>query len=235
MKKKLVVLTGAGISAESGISTFRDENGLWHNHKVEEVASAEAWKKDKALVLDFYNQRRRDLKDKKPNYAHLRLAELENRYDLNIITQNIDNLHERAGSTRVLHLHGELTKVRPEYGQYEEDFSEAEVFDIAYEDVNIGDLAANGSQLRPHIVWFSEDVPKISKAIDLVEEADIILIIGTSMQVYPAAALYRYAAYSTKIMLLDPASMPSLDHRIMHIRKKATEGIDEIISLIDSY
>ena len=194
MKKKLVVLTGAGVSAESGISTFRDSNGLWENFKVEDVASIEGWYRNPYLMLDFYNARRALLDVVKPNAAHLAIAELENDYDVTVVTQNVDNLHERAGSTRIIHLHGELTKVRPENCCNEMDgYSEESVFDIGYEPVSIGDLAPNGAQLRPHIVWFGEAVPKIGNAIEAVEAADILLIVGTSLQVYPAAGLYAYA------------------------------------------
>ena len=194
MKKKLVVLTGAGVSAESGITTFRDSNGLWENYKVEDVATIEGWQKDPQLVLDFYNARRAQLADVRPNAAHMAIAALEEEYDVTVITQNVDNLHERAGSTRIIHLHGELTKVRPENTYNEIDgFSEASVFDIGTDTVNLGDLAPNGAQLRPHIVWFGEAVPKIDQALDYVEAADIMLIVGTSLQVYPAAGLYAYA------------------------------------------
>lgn len=193
-RKKITVLTGAGVSAESGISTFRDSDGLWENHNVEDVASIEGWYRNKALVLDFYNARRAQLADVRPNAAHLAIASLEEEYDVTVVTQNVDNLHERAGSTRVIHLHGELTKVRPENCCNESDgFSEQTVFDIGSDAVHVGDLAPNGAQLRPHIVWFGEAVPKIEQAIDAVEAADIILIVGTSLQVYPAAGLYRYA------------------------------------------
>ena len=198
MKKKLVVLTGAGVSAESGIMTFRDSDGLWENHKVEDVAAIEGWYKNPELVLDFYNARRSQLATVRPNAAHFAIAELENDFDVTVITQNVDNLHERAGSTRVIHLHGELTKVRPENTYNEMDgFSEASVFDIGTDSINIGDLAPNGAQLRPHIVWFGEAVPKIGQALDYVESADIMLIVGTSLQVYPAAGLYAFTKSST--------------------------------------
>ena len=189
-KRRITVLTGAGVSAESGISTFRDSNGLWENYRVEDVASIEGWYRNPAVVLDFYNQRRRQLKDAQPNAAHRAIASLEQDYDVTVVTQNVDNLHERAGSTKIIHLHGELTKVRPEDRCNERDgFSEAEVFDIGYDDISLGDLAPDGAQLRPHIVWFGEAVPKIEQAIDAVSRADILLIVGTSLQVYPAAGL----------------------------------------------
>ena len=223
MKKKIAVLTGAGVSAESGFATFRDTGGLWEQYNVNDVASIEGWYRNRALVLDFYNQRRAQLKDARPNAAHLAIAALEKDYDVFVITQNVDNLHERAGSTRVLHLHGELTKVRPENGVYDRSGSEKEVIDIGYEKVVLGDLAPNGSQLRPHIVFFGEAVPNIERAMGLVEQADILLIVGTSMQVYPAAGLYRYASIDTPIYIIDPASVPVSDPRITHIKDVATK------------
>ena len=227
MKKKLVVLTGAGVSAESGITTFRDSNGLWENYKVEDVATIEGWYKDPQLVLDFYNARRSQLADVRPNAAHYAIAELEKDYDVTVITQNVDNLHERAGSTRIIHLHGELTKVRPENTYNEIDgFSEASVFDIGTDTVNLGDLAPNGAQLRPHIVWFSEAVPKIDQALDYVEAADIMLIVGTSLQVYPAAGLYAYAKASTPIYIIDPKEVSVRDSRLTHIKDVATKGME---------
>lgn len=227
MKKKLVVLTGAGVSAESGITTFRDSNGLWENYKVEDVATIEGWQKDPQLVLDFYNARRAQLADVRPNAAHMAIAALEEEYDVTVITQNVDNLHERAGSTRIIHLHGELTKVRPENTYNEIDgFSEASVFDIGTDTVNLGDLAPNGAQLRPHIVWFGEAVPKIDQALDYVEAADIMLIVGTSLQVYPAAGLYAYAKASTPIYIIDPKEVSVRDSRLTHIKDVATKGME---------
>ena len=227
MKKKLVVLTGAGVSAESGITTFRDSNGLWENFKVEDVASIEGWYNNPSLVLDFYNARRAQLATVKPNAAHIAIAELEKEYDVTVVTQNVDNLHERAGSTRIIHLHGELTKVRPENTYNEMDgFSEESVFDIGTDYINIGDLAPNGIQLRPHIVWFGEAVPKINIAIDAVEAADILLIVGTSLQVYPAAGLYAYAKNETPIYIIDPKDVPVRDGRITHIKDVATRGME---------
>lgn len=227
MKKKLVVLTGAGVSAESGITTFRDSNGLWENFKVEDVATIEGWQKDPQLVLDFYNARRAQLADVRPNAAHMAIAALEEEYDVTVITQNVDNLHERAGSTRIIHLHGELTKVRPENTYNEIDgFSEASVFDIGTDTVNLGDLAPNGAQLRPHIVWFGEAVPKIDQALDYVEAADIMLIVGTSLQVYPAAGLYAYAKASTPIYIIDPKEVSVRDSRLTHIKDVATKGME---------
>ncbi len=226
-KRKITVLTGAGVSAESGISTFRDSDGLWENHNVEDVASIEGWYRNPSLVLDFYNARRRQLKDVRPNQAHYAIASLEDEYEVTVVTQNVDNLHERAGSTKVIHLHGELTKVRPENCCCDRDgYSEETVFDIGAEDIHLGDLAPNGAQLRPHIVWFGEAVPKIDSAIDAVEAADILLIVGTSLQVYPAAGLYRYARMSVPIYIIDPKDVPVRDGRITHIKEVATKGMD---------
>lgn len=233
MKKKIAVLTGAGVSAESGISTFRDSGGLWDNYNVEDVASIEGWYRNPGLVLDFYNTRRKELANAKPNAAHLAIADLEKDCDVTVITQNVDNLHERAGSTRIIHLHGELTKVRPEDSCNNRDgFSEAKVFDIGYGEIHLGDLAPDGAQLRPHIVWFGEAVPKIGQAIDAVEAADILLIVGTSLQVYPAAGLYRYARADTPVYIIDPKDVPAQDRRITHIRDVATKGIETFMKLI---
>lgn len=235
MKKKLVVLTGAGVSAESGVSTFRDSDGLWEQHKVEDVASIEGWYRNPALVLDFYNARRAQLAQVKPNAAHYAIAELEKEYDVTVITQNVDNLHERAGSTRLIHLHGELTKVRPENCFNERDgFSEETVFDIGFDSIQIGDNAPNGAQLRPHIVWFGEAVPKINAAIDAVEAADIMLIVGTSLQVYPAASLYAYANAGTPIYIIDPKELMVRDARLVHIKDVATKGMEEFKNILKS-
>ncbi len=231
----MVVLTGAGVSAESGISTFRDSNGLWENYKVEDVASIEGWQRNPALVLDFYNARRKELGTVKPNAAHIAIAGLEKDYDVTVVTQNVDNLHERAGSTRIIHLHGELTKVRPEDRcNYRDNFSEDSVFDIGYGEIRIGDLAPDGAQLRPHIVWFGEAVPKIEAAIDAVEKASILLIVGTSLQVYPAAGLYRYAGPDTPIYIIDPKDVPVHDPRITHIKDVATRGMETFKNILKS-
>ena len=233
--KNIVVLTGAGVSAESGVSTFRDSDGLWENHKVEDVASIEGWYRNPQLVLDFYNARRAQLTEVRPNAEHRAIAELENEYKLTVITQNVDNLHERAGSTRIIHLHGELSKVRPENCCNERDgFSEETVFDIGADAINVGDLAPNGAQLRPHIVWFGEAVPKIAKAVDAVEQADILLIVGTSLQVYPAAGLYRYAKADTPIYIIDPKDVPARDGRITHIKEVATKGMEVFKNILKS-
>ena len=234
MKRKIAVLTGAGVSAESGISTFRDSGGLWDNYNVEDVASIDGWYRNPRLVLDFYNIRRKELASANPNAAHLAIAGLEKDYDVTVITQNVDNLHERAGSTRIIHLHGELTKVRPEDSCNDRDgFSEAKVFDIGYGEIHLGDLSQDGVQLRPHIVWFGEAVPKIESAIDAVEAADILLIVGTSLQVYPAAGLYRYAGRNTPIYIIDPKDVPAYDRRITHIRNVATAGMEEFRRILD--
>ena len=234
-RKKITVLTGAGVSAESGISTFRDSDGLWENHNVEDVASIEGWYRNPSLVLDFYNARRAQLPQVRPNAAHLAIASLEEEYDVTVVTQNVDNLHERAGSTRIIHLHGELTKVRPENCCNDRDgYSEETVFDVGSDEIHIGDLAPNGAQLRPHIVWFGEAVPKIEAAIDAVEAADIVLIVGTSLQVYPAAGLYRYAKMRTPIYIIDPNDVSVRDQRITHIKDVATKGMKTFKNLIKS-
>ena len=234
-RKRITVLTGAGVSAESGISTFRDSNGLWENYSVEDVASIGGWYRNPALMLDIYNMRRKELASAKPNAAHVAIAGLEKEYDVTVVTQNVDNLHERAGSTRIIHLHGELTKVRPEDRYNDRDgFSEESVFDIGYGEIHLGDLAPDGAQLRPHIVWFGEAVPKIEAAIDAVERADIMLIVGTSLQVYPAAGLYRYARNNTPIYIIDPKDVPVADSRITHIRNVATKGMETFKNILNS-
>ena len=232
-RKKIVVLTGAGVSAESGISTFRDSDGLWENYRVEDVASIEGWYRDPATVLDFYNARRAQLPTVRPNAAHIAIAGLENDYDVTVVTQNVDNLHERAGTTRIIHLHGELTKVRPENCFNDMDgYSEQTVFDIGSDAIHLGDKAPNGAQLRPHIVWFGEAVPKIEAAIEAVEAADILLIVGTSLQVYPAAGLYAYAKASTPIYIIDPKDVPVRDSRITHIKDVATKGMETFRNML---
>ena len=234
MKKRLVVLSGAGVSAESGVSTFRDSDGLWENHKVEDVASIEGWYRNPALVLDFYNARRAQMADVRPNAAHYAIASLEDDWKVTVVTQNVDNLHERAGSTKVIHLHGELTKVRPENCYNDNDgYSEERVFDIGNDAIHIGDFAPNGAQLRPHIVWFGEAVPKIEAAIDAVESADVLLIVGTSLQVYPAAGLYRFAKMDTPIYIIDPKDVPLKDKRVTHIKDVATAGMEVLKNLIN--
>lgn len=235
MKKKVTVFTGAGVSAESGISTFRDNGGLWDKYDPQVVASIDGWYQNPKLMLDFYNVRRKELAGVKPNEAHLAIAELEKDFDVNVITQNVDNLHERAGSTKVLHLHGELTKVRPVNCFNDEDnFSEASVFDIGYDEIHLGDKAPNGSQLRPHIVWFGEAVPKMMPAIDIVSKADILIIVGTSLSVYPAASLYRYAPVEAPIYIIDPGDVAVHDGRIVHIRENATSGMKKVKNILEN-
>ncbi len=222
MKKKVVVLTGAGISAESGIRTFRDSNGLWEEHRIEDVASPEGWHRNQELVLDFYNQRRRQVLECKPNRAHIALAELEQKYDVSIITQNVDNLHEAGGSTQVVHLHGELLKARSTKDE-----------NLIYDwprDILTGDTCEKGSQLRPHIVWFGEAVPKMDEAIPLVMKADVFIVIGTSMVVYPAAGLINYAQYEIPKWLIDPNDMPlPRIPNLKFINQRATVGVDYLV------
>ena len=233
MKKSIAVLTGAGVSAESGLGTYRDNGGLWDNYDPMEVASIEGWYRNRKLVLDFYNMQRAKLAQTRPNEAHRLIAQLEDSYKVDVITQNVDNLHERAGSTHVVYLHGEATKIRPENTFTDEDgFSERYVVDCGYSEINLGDIAPNGAQYRPHIVFFGEAVPKMERAIEIVEKADIVLIVGTSLQVYPAAGLYRYAKWETPIYIIDPAEVSLRDSRITHIRKVATEGMREFVDKI---
>lgn len=223
MKKKLVVLTGAGISAESGIMTFRDAGGLWENHSIEEVATPEGWRKNPKLVLQFYNERRAKAAEAKPNAGHLALADLEKYFDVQIITQNVDGLHEKAGSTNVLHLHGELSKVRSVKNQNL-------IYDIGAKTIEIGDLAEDGGQLRPHIVWFGEMVPMIEPAADLCINADIFVVIGTSMQVYPAAGLIGYVSDDAPKYIIDP-SMPEVSNlyqNLTFITETATVGVPQL-------
>ena len=226
MKKNIVVFTGAGMSAESGISTFRDKNGLWENHDIMEVASPEGWQKNPQLVLEFYNQRRRQLKQVSPNKGHELLAKMESQYQLQIITQNVDNLHERAGSSCVLHLHGELTKVRSvanEHTIYEQ-----------HDDVQLGDTDGHGNQLRPHIVWFGEEVPALEEAIVLTQQADLLLVIGTSLQVYPAASLLHYAKATIPLVYIDlnPARLEGIPNPTTVIAKIASEGLHDFIEIL---
>ncbi len=221
--KKVVVLTGAGISAESGLKTFRDDNGLWKNYRVEEVASPEAWHRDPELVLEFYNLRRKQLLEVKPNAAHEALVKLEKYFDVQIITQNVDDLHERAGSTKILHLHGELRKS-------ESSIDKNLVYDIEGWELKTGDKCEKGSQLRPHVVWFGEQVTKINPAIQLVEQADYCIIVGTSLVVYPAAGLIRYVNDEAPKYLVDPKSGENLSiPNLTIIREKATIGVARLI------
>ncbi len=224
--KKLIVLTGAGISAESGISTFRDKDGLWEKHRIEDVATPQGWHANPKLVLDFYNQRRKQLLTCKPNGAHLALAKLEQYFDVHIITQNVDDLHERAGSSQILHLHGELKKVRS-------SMDESLIYDLDGWQLNLGDKCEKGSQLRPHIVWFGEMVPAIEQAADIMANADLVLIIGTSLNVYPAASLMHYAPSETPIYIIDPVQPNAAkDSKITHITQKAVEGMNQLLPLL---
>lgn len=227
-KKKLVVLSGAGISAESGLRTFRDSDGLWEGYEVTEVATPRAWKKNPQLVLDFYNMRRRDVAAAQPNAAHTGLAELEKYFDVTIITQNIDDLHERAGSTNVLHLHGEIFKMRSER-------NEGLVYDIR-DDINLGDKAEDNSQLRPHIVWFEEPVPMIEQAIPVVYGADLFVVVGTSLVVYPAAGLINYvSAFTPKYIIDKRVPVTTNFPNLTTIEKTATEGVKELILLLKQF
>lgn len=229
--KKIVVLTGAGMSAESGISTFRDSGGLWEKYPVEQVATPEGYAANPKLVIDFYNDRRKQLLEVEPNLGHKILAELEKDFDITVVTQNVDNLHERAGSTNVIHLHGELTKVtssrQPNNPKYIKELA-PENFEV-----KIGDLADDGSQLRPFIVWFGESVPMIETAIDYVEKADIFVIIGTSMNVYPAAGLLNYVNPSVPVYLIDPNPVNITSGRKIHvISKGASAGMEELRKIL---
>ena len=221
MKKKVIVLTGAGISAESGISTFRDSDGLWEQYRVEDVATYDAYLRNPELVLNFYNERRRQLFQVKPNEGHRQLVRLEEKYDVHIITQNIDNLHEQAGSTQVLHLHGELTKARS-------DRNDDLIIDIGDRDIHLGDKAHDGAQLRPHIVWFGEAVPNIEPAAELCEKADYFIVVGTSMNVYPAAGLIHYVPRSTPCYLVDPKAVP-ISRPITIFQEKAGTGVKKVV------
>ncbi len=226
-KQKLVVLTGAGISVESGLKTFRDSDGLWEGYAIEDVATPGAWHKSPQRVLEFYNERRRNVAAAEPNSAHFGLASLESLFDVQIITQNIDDLHERAGSTKILHLHGEIFKMRSE-------FDESAIFDIRG-DIAMGDKAPDGGQFRPHIVWFGEAVPMIEPAIELTREADLFLVVGTSLVVYPAASLLHFVGPDVPVYIIDKV-IPETSYRkgITAIEKPATEGMVELIKMFNS-
>ncbi len=224
--KKIVVLTGAGMSAESGLKTFRDADGLWEGHDVMEVASPQGWYANKNLVLDFYNQRRKQLLGAQPNKAHTYIAALEKKYEVSIITQNVDDLHERAGSTDIIHLHGELRKVRSVNNE-----------ELVYqwdEELNLGDLADDGCQLRPHIVWFGEAVPLLDKAIEITKKADILVIIGTSMQVYPAASLIHYIKAAIPIYFIDPNPniLTNSYDNLTIFSEKASIGVEKLVKIL---
>ncbi|HBX51268.1 MAG: NAD-dependent protein deacylase [Bacteroidetes bacterium RIFOXYA12_FULL_35_11] len=224
--KKLVVLTGAGISAESGIKTFRDAGGLWEEYDVMEVASIEGWHKNKELVIRFYNERRKQLETVQPNAGHIMLAELEKFFDVQIITQNVDDLHERAGSTNILHLHGELVKVRS-------TLDPSLIYDIRYKEIQMGDKCDKGSQLRPHIVWFGEAVPEMMNAAILAQHADIFVVIGTSLNVYPAAGLVEYAPKTAPLFIVDPNPVTAnIFRKIEHIKEKASTGVTHLAQIL---
>tara|TARA_B110001450_G_C17482383_1_gene424789 strand:- start:106 stop:783 length:678 start_codon:yes stop_codon:yes gene_type:complete len=222
--KKMVVLTGAGMSAESGLQTFRDANGLWEGHNVMDVATPEAFERDPKLVLEFYNQRRRQLLDVLPNNAHHNLKELEKYFNIHIITQNVDDLHERAGSSQIVYLHGELRKVRS-------TTNEKIVLEWS-KDLYLGDIDKNGDQLRPHIVWFGEAVPQLENAIEITKQADVLVIIGTSMQVYPAASLIHYVSSNTPIYFIDPAPSISKNTNTTIIKSGAQQGTKQLIKML---
>ena len=229
--KKLVILSGAGISAESGISTFRDAGGLWDKYPVMQVASIEGYEANPELVINFYNERRKQLLDVKPNQGHILCAELEKYFDVTVVTQNVDNLHERAGSHHIIHLHGELTKVCSSYNPNDPRYIR-ELKPEEFE-VKMGDKAGDGSQLRPFIVWFGEAVPEIETAVRYVEKADIFIIIGTSMNVYPAASLLYYVQDNAKVYLIDPKDVNINTNRpIIHIKKGASEGMKELLETL---
>ncbi len=227
-KKKLVVLSGAGISAESGLRTFRDSDGLWEGYNIEDVATPRAWRKDPGLVLEFYNYRRKNVLDAQPNAAHYGLADLEKDFDVTIITQNIDDLHERAGSSNVLHLHGEIFKMRSERN--------SSLIAEIKSDIKLGDVAADGAQYRPHIVWFEEPVPKIEEAIPVVHNADIFVVAGTSLVVYPAAGLVNYIKPEVPIYIIDK-KIPyiSSKQKLTIIEMPATEGVKQLKELLKAF
>lgn len=231
MRKKLVVLSGAGMSQESGLKTFRDMGGLWEEYDITEVASIDAWENNRSLVIEFYNQRRKQLFEAKPNAGHYGIAELEKWFDVDIITQNVDDLHERAGSSKVLHLHGELRKVRstidPEL-----------VYTMDHWELKIGDCCEKGSQLRPHIVWFGEPVPAFYEAIPIVQNADLLVVIGTSLLVYPAAGLIHYIKPNVPVFVVDPNRPGVYLDNVTYIEEKATRGVEilkeKLINLIEN-
>ncbi len=220
MKKHLVVLSGAGVSADSGVETFRDANGLWAKHRVEDVCTPEALENNPELVLDFYNQRRRQLFDIEPNAGHLAIAELEEVFDVDVITQNVDNLHERAGSTKILHLHGELLKCR----SMKDDTFIREITG----DLHIGDLCPSGGQLRPHIVFFGEQVPEIEKAVEIISTAEIVIVVGTSLAVYPASSLIYNAPAKAEIYVVDPSVVEINSRKVSYIRERSVTGLPKL-------
>jgi NAD-dependent deacetylase len=223
MMKKLVVLTGAGMSQESGLKTFRDMDGLWENHRVEDVASIEGWYRNPEMVMNFYNERRLQLANAEPNEGH---RGLEKWFDVWVITQNVDDLHERAGSTKIIHLHGELRKVRS-------SIDASLIYDIGYNTIKLGDKCEKGSQLRPNIVWFGEAVPAMYEAMPLIQEADILVVIGSSLQVYPAANLVNYAKPRTPIFVIDPVRPQVFVKNVTYIEEKASKGVEIVIQELE--
>jgi|TARA_B100000959_G_scaffold120765_1_gene126936 NAD-dependent deacetylase len=225
--EKITVLTGAGISAESGLKTFRDSDGLWENHRIEDVATPDAWDRDPELVLKFYNERRKQVNLAQPNKAHQLLAELEKNYEVNIVTQNIDDLHEKGGSTKVHHLHGEINKARS-------TVDPSLIYDLNHWEMKMGDTCDNGSQLRPHIVWFGEPVPMIDQVIHFFEIADKIIVIGTSLGVYPAAGLINYTSPGIEKYYIDPMGVSNMGRDdFTVIAKKAVDGLSELVKLLN--
>lgn len=221
--KKVVVLTGAGISADSGLKTFRGSDGLWEGYDISEVATPEGWKKNPELVQEFYNMRRKSVLEAEPNAAHYALAELETKYEVQIITQNIDNLHERAGSTRIMHLHGIITKSQS-------SLDPGLVYDIEDWELKMGEKCEKGSQLRPHVVWFGEAVPMIEPAMKLCTQADLFMVVGTSLAVYPAANLVHFVPFDTEVYVIDPDAPPiSSSAKIEYIREKAATGLPRLV------
>ncbi|TYP94715.1 NAD-dependent deacetylase [Fodinibius salinus] len=223
--KKIVVLTGAGMSADSGLKTFRGSDGLWEGHDVSEVATPQAWQRDKELVLKFYNERRQQAHAVDPNEGHTALNKLEQQYDVQIITQNVDSLHEQAGSSQVLHLHGQLSKVRSEKDR-------SLVYEIGGDTIELGDTAEDGAQLRPHVVWFGEPVPNMRKASKIMPEADILIVIGTSLVVYPAAGLVDLVPDGIPKYVIDPATPELIDEEWNHLQKRAENGTPELVNIL---
>ncbi len=229
MKKRIVVFTGAGMSADSGISTFRDADGLWANYRIEDVCTPQALTRNRELVIEFYNIRRKELLEKAPNDGHLALVDLERDYDVEIVTQNVDDLHERAGSTKILHLHGELRKLRSSH-------NEQATIELDGWEQKMDTRHADGSLLRPYIVFFGEAVPMFEEAIPIAQRADILLVIGTSLNVYPAASLLQYVRADVPIYVVDPADLPlsQFGNRVTHIQKRASEGVREVLEILAS-
>ena len=222
-KQKIIVFSGAGVSAESGLGTFRDNEGLWEKYNIEEVATPEAWNMDSAMVTDFYNMRRKQCYESKPNAAHYAIARLEEKYDVEVITQNIDNLHERAGSTKVTHLHGEISKVKSSGPNAEKKYYPQENWEV-----KIGEVCPDGFQLRPHVVWFGEDVPMLNQAVSQIEDANIVIVVGTSLNVYPAAGIVSYAPAQAEYYLIDPSKV-SVPSYFNVIQKLASQGVPDLV------